>query len=124
MKEDSVKLKGLNIKVMSSLGAPAEQLSNRITTMVVVKAKESAVIGGIVVKKSSTDYDKDPPGGGGGSGESEGESAAQPLFAFVRSKKYLSSRSQFVMFVTPEILESASGGSEKIKRKFRKRSRW
>jgi pilus assembly protein CpaC len=79
-----------------------------------VKSKESAVIGGIVINKSSTDYDKIAP--------DEVEDAS-PLFNFIRSKAFANSKSQFVVFVTPEIVESASTGTEDIKRKFRRRRR-
>ena len=39
------------------------------------------------------------------------------------SKKYSTSRTQFVIFVTPEVIESAANGATDIDRKFRKRSR-
>ena len=42
---------------------------------------------------------------------------------FLRSKSNLTSRSQFAFFVTPEIIESASDGTEEIKKKFRQRRR-
>jgi len=105
----------LNIGVSTNTGtSPPSTQSNNITTEVIVKSKESAVIGGIVINKSSTDYDKIAP--------DEVEDAS-PLFNFIRSKAFANSKSQFVVFVTPEIVESASTGTEDIKRKFRRRRR-
>ena len=86
-----------------------------------VKSKESAVIGGVVVKNSATDYDKDEPDSGVAG--KDGEEKPYALFSFLRSKQQLSNRSQFVVFVTPEIIESASIGTEDIMKKFRKRTR-
>ncbi len=105
----------LNVTISTNIGtSPPSTQSNNVTTEVIVKSKESAVIGGIVVNKSSTDYDKIPPD------EIEGSS---PLFNFIRSKAFSNSKSQFVVFVTPEIVESASAGTEDIKKKFRRRRR-
>lgn len=114
LQEEKINLT-LNITVSSNTGAspPATQ-SNAIKTEIIVKSKESAVVGGIVINKSSTDYDKLPPD------EVQGSS---PLFNFVRGKAFSNSKSQFVVFVTPEIVESASSGTEDIKRKFRRRRR-
>jgi pilus assembly protein CpaC len=105
----------LNITVSTNIGAdpPATQ-SNTLKTEIIVKSKDSAVVGGIVINKSSTDYDKLPP--------DEVENAS-PLFNFVRGKAFSNSKSQFVVFVTPEIVESATGGTDDIKRKFRRRRR-
>jgi pilus assembly protein CpaC len=94
---------------------PPQTLSNSIETEIIVKSQESAVLGGVVTNKSQTDFDKD-----GEPVKAEGGSA---LFSFVKSKKYSTSRTQFVMFITPEIIETASSGASEIERKFRKRSR-
>lgn len=106
----------------ASGGATPVTTKNSINTNLVLKSKESAAIGGIVQNTSSTDYDNtgnDPAplqpttngGGGGGS----------PLFRLYRSKSYTTNKSQYVIFVTPEIIESASAGSEEIRKKFRRR---
>lgn len=105
----------LNVTVSTNVGAdPPSTQSNNVKTEIIVKSKESAVIGGIVINKSSTDYDKLAPD------EVEG---ASPLFNFIRGKSFSNSKSQFVVFVTPEIIESASTGADDIKRKFRRRRR-
>jgi pilus assembly protein CpaC len=105
-----------NIDVSSnSPDNPPQTLSSKISTTLIVKSQESAVIGGVVVNKTTTDFDKD-----GDPIKVEGGSA---LFSFVKSKKYSTNRSQFVIFVTPEIIESAATGVSDIEKKFRKRSR-
>lgn len=116
--EEKIELNiGLNVSVNQGDQTSPEQLSNTIKTSIVVKSKDSAVIGGIVVNRSSTDFDKDPfP-------NEEAEDGATALFQFIRGKTFTTNRSQFAVFVTPEILESASAGTEEIKRKFRKRRR-
>jgi pilus assembly protein CpaC len=105
------------INVSATIGDPPETISNTIQTALVVKSKESAVVGGVVINKTSTDFDRNPPGG------VDQVEDGQQLFSFLKSKSYLTNKSQFVVFVTPEVIESASTGTEEIKRKFRSRRR-
>ena len=122
--KEVVKLEGLNIGVNLTAGkAEGGQplaTSNSISTHLVIKSKESAVIGGIVQTSSATNYDKNAPGGQTQTGGDENTSV---LFNLLRSKDYTTEKSQFVIFVTPEIIESASAGTEAIRKKFRKRAR-
>lgn len=106
----------------ASGGATPVTTKNSVNTNLVLKSKESAAIGGIVQNTSATDYDNtgnDPapqtPAQGGGAG------SGTPLFRLYRSKSYTTNKSQYVIFVTPEIIESASAGSEEIRKKFRRR---
>lgn len=107
----------LGISVSSTQGNPPEKFANDISTSVVVKSKESAVVGGVVVSSSTTSYDKDSP-----NGVDQVENGTGFL-SFIRSKGYTTAKSQFVVFVTPEIIQSASQGTEEIQRKFRRRTR-
>jgi len=116
LQEEKIDL-NMGIEVSSTIGQPPEVLSNTINTNIVVKSKESAVVGGVVVNRSATDFDRNAPGG------IDQVESGQPLFSFIKSKSFVSNRSQFVIFVTPEILESASQGTEEIKKKFRQRNR-
>ncbi|MCO4792996.1 MAG: hypothetical protein KC493_04750, partial [Bacteriovoracaceae bacterium] len=116
LQEEKIDL-NMGVSVSSTIGQPPEVLSNTINTNIIVKSKESAVVGGVVINRSATDFDRNPPGG------VQTVEGGQPLFSFIKSKSYVSNRSQFVIFVTPEILESASQGSEEIKKKFRQRNR-
>lgn len=90
---------------------------NNISTKVVVKSKDSAAIGGIVQNSTVTDYDKGSPGGPLPDG-------AQPLFNLIRTKGNSIDKSQFVIFITPEILSDISEGTEEIRRKFKRRKRF
>ena len=116
LQEEKIDL-NMNIKVSSSIGSPPEVLSNEIKTNIIVKSKDSAVVGGVVINKTSTDFDKDPPYG------EDSYDGGTPLFSFLRSKSHTTQRSQFVVFITPEIIESAASGTEEITRKFRARGR-
>jgi pilus assembly protein CpaC len=109
----------LNFSVSLTVGNDAKvTTSNTISTNLVIKSKESAAIGGIVQNQSSTEYDKTDPAP---STATAGATAATPLFRLLRSKNYSTTKTQYVMFVTPEIIESASVGTEEIRKKFRRR---
>ena len=113
LQEEKISLK-VSLQVSSSVDK--DVYTNDISTELIIKSKQSAVIGGVSVNKSSTEYDKDPPGGVDSVGE-----GGFPLFSFLRSKEIARSKEQFVVFITPEIIENASSGTEGIKRKFRRR---
>lgn len=123
LEEEKVEL-GLNLNINLEVGSntPPITTSNSISTNLVVKSKESAAVGGIVQNQSTTDYDNTsndpapltPAGGGGGGGGS-------PLFRLFRAKNYQTFKNQYVIFITPEIIESATVGTEEIRRKFRRR---
>lgn len=114
LQDEKINMK-IGVSVTSIVGGNAAATQeNSVSTEIVVKSKDSAVVGGIVVSKTSTDYNKVP---------SSTIKNASPLFSFIRSKALTSSKTQFVVFVTPEIIESASGATAEIKKKFRRRSR-
>ncbi len=107
---------GISLGVSSTVqGNARSKQDNSLSTRVIIKSKDSAVIGGIVIDNSSTEYDK--PSG------TQIEGNATPLFSFNRSKDYSTNKSQFAMFLTPEILDNITDGSEEIQRKFRRRTR-
>lgn len=107
----------VEMSVSTNVGDPPETLSNTINTQLVVKSKESAVVGGIVSDNSATDFDRSPPGG------PQTIEDGRELFSFLRSKSYQNNKTQFVVFITPELIDSAAEGTEEIKRKFRSRRR-
>ena len=118
LEQEKIEL-ALNLSVNLTVGNSAQiTTDNSISTNLVIKSKESAAIGGIVQNQSSTQYDKDDPAASTGTA---GNSTATPLFRLLRSKNYSTTKSQYVMFVTPEIIESASVGTEEIRKKFRRR---
>lgn len=105
----------INVSLAVSFSSGTDVLSNTIVSKVIVKTRESAVVGGVSSNKTSTQFDKDPPGG---NSTTEG---GFPLFQFVKSKSLSNTKEQFVVFITPEIIDNASEGSEEIKRKFRRK---
>jgi pilus assembly protein CpaC len=126
----------IDLIVKLSIGGtnPPQTIDNAITTNIVIKSKESAAIGGVVQNEATTNYDKDDPAPiqpssgtgtssttGGTTAGSTGTSTPTALFRLLRSKNYATSKSQFVIFVTPEVIESATAGTEEIKKKFRRR---
>ena len=125
--QENVELQNLNVTVSlpngtSSDGSP-QVTSNEVKTNLTVKSKDSAVIGGIMQSNSATNYDKNDPDGGEEASTDEDTGQATSLFNLLRSKSYTTQKSQFVVFITPEILDSASKGTEEIRKKFRKRER-
>lgn len=119
LQEEKINL-DISLGVSSSQGT--DKQTNSLDTKIIVKSRESAVVGGISINKTATEYDKDPPDGVSTTSAAD-DSVDQTfsLFSFVRSKDVSKSKEQFVVFITPEIIESASTGTEDIKRKFRKR---
>ena len=82
--------------------------NNTVRNTITVNSNESAAIAGVVRSGTVWAYNKDPD-------QVEVES---PIFSFLRSRQFNSDKSQFVIFVTPIIVENASKGTEEIKRKF------
>ena len=106
----------VNLRASVSTSGTPSTTKNTIKSTVVIKSKESAAIGGIVQNQSTTAYDKDDPA------PSSADSPPPALFRILRSKNHQISRNQYVMFLTPEIIESATTGTEEIRKKFRRRS--
>src|SRR5262249_19236349 len=109
----------LNLNQVSLVGrAPsgtAPVTSNHsVETKLYVKSGESAAIAGVQSSDVGTDFNKDDPNPGAQEAPSEG-----PLFSMLRSKNYRKKKSQFVIFVTPQIIDNASEGTEDLKKNFR-----
>ena len=125
LEKENIRLGDLSISISvrnSSDSSGAKTQEDSIKTNLIVKSKESAAIGGIVQKVNRTLYDKDFPGSGDSVANEERQNL-QSLFSFVRSKDHTKTNGQFVVFITPEVIESSSEGVQEIRRKFRKRSR-
>jgi pilus assembly protein CpaC len=82
--------------------------ANAVTTKLYLKSNDSAAFAGVSGQEVGTDFNKAP-------------FAADPLFRLNRSKEYKKKNTRFVVFVTPQIIESASQGTEDLKRDFRVR---
>ena len=125
LEKENIRLQGLNVKISttdSSNASGARTRNDSVTTNLIVKSRESAVIGGVVQKSNNTSYDRDYPGAGDVIEDGEGGTGGS-LFSFVRSKNHVKTNEQFVVFITPEIIESPSEGVQEIRRKFRTRGR-
>jgi pilus assembly protein CpaC len=102
----------VSIQIPSGNSAPVVT-NNSLNSNVILKSNESAAIGGIVQNTSATEYDN--------TGNDPAPSSNIPLFRLYRSKSYSTNKSQYVVFVTPEIIESAAAGMDEIRKKFRRR---
>jgi pilus assembly protein CpaC len=98
----------LNIPTGTKPGGIPVVTTNSVKTILSVKHTQSAAIAGILRKGSIWGYNKD-----------NGKQPADPLFTFLRSRSFNTDKSQFVVFVTPYMIDDASKGSEDIKKKFR-----
>ncbi len=99
----------------TSGGAPVTA-THKVNTKVYVKSNESAAIAGVNGQNVATEFNKDDPTGGA-SGTSSNTTV--PLFNLLHSKAYRKNKSNFVIFVTPQIIENASDGTEDLKKNFR-----
>ena len=93
--------------------SPPAVASNKLQTQVVIKNGESAALGGNAVDQSLSSYNKNP--------QSSGAQAANstPLFNFQRGKSFVRTKTQYIIFVTPEVIRTASAATEDMTRKFR-----
>lgn len=87
--------------------------NHEVKTKIYVKGGESAAIAGVNSSDVGTDFNKDDPKPGAFA------PGTDPLFSLKRSKAYRKKNSQFVIFVTPQILENASDGTDDLKKNFR-----
>jgi len=93
--------------------SPPVTATHKVTTKIYVKSNESAAVAGVTSGTVGTDFNKDDPASG---------SLAQgtdPLFTLLHSKAYRKQKSQFVIFVTPQIVDNASDGTDDLKKNFR-----
>ena len=105
----------VTVNAGQTTGGSPRTTTNSIQSNLIVKSKESAAIGGIVQNQSSTNYDKDDP-----DSNSSNLQSGSFLFNILRSRNLETSKSQFVIFITPEIIGSASEGVAEVRKKFRR----
>ncbi|MEI6080215.1 MAG: hypothetical protein WCQ53_06250 [bacterium] len=101
---------GININVsqvvsMTNIGVPVTS-KDSVSTFINMKSDETAAIGGVVNNTSSRSY--------GNNGTDD-----NIIINLSRSKSFQRNKSQFVVFITPTLLKTASEGSEDAKEKFR-----
>ncbi|MCB0393568.1 MAG: pilus assembly protein [Bdellovibrionales bacterium] len=109
-RSDSMNLKiDFEVKDLLGITDKGPLTSNRyLNTVIVVRSKQSAAVGGLVTNQSGTNYNKLPK-----------NVSENPLFSLYASKDFRREQSQFVVFITPVIQASASVGSDRIREMFR-----
>lgn len=106
-------LKQSNVVGRTPTGQAPRTSNHEVETKLYVKSRESAAVAGVMSSDIGTDFNKDDPNPGAFDGGN------QQLFNLMRTKSYRKQKSQFVIFVTPEIVENASDGTEDLKKNFR-----
>ena len=108
-----------NFSVPSGSGAGDNPrvTTTRLINSITIRSGESAVLGGLISNNISLGVDKDP----------EEAPNGNPLFTLLRSRAFTNNKTQFIVFITPQIIQNSSKGTEDIKRKIignaRKRKR-
>lgn len=97
-----------NLGEVGQNGYPAIDTSE-IATSQFCRAGESIVIGGLQRVSDRVDYNRLPE---------DAESAAQGIFTLYRAKDYKKQKTQFLVFLTPQIHESSSTANREIQEKF------
>jgi pilus assembly protein CpaC len=84
-----------------------------VNTRLYLKSGEVAAVAAVNKQDVATSFNRDDANPGAG---------AKPLFTLQRSKNMSKARGQFVVFVNPQIIDSASEGTEDLKKNFRIKS--
>lgn len=110
------------LQASPSSGSAAPVLSNFVRTSVVVGNGESAALGGLIAERRKISVVRDPAGNSTAT-TTDGQTVTSNfnLFDLGRSHSFDDNKSQFIVFVTPTRVRSASEGSQSLKRKFRLR---
>ena len=98
-----------NTVIGNGAGGRPRVLSTSTGNTIILKSGESAALGGLITSNMSKTVDKDP--------EAAGNTGGNPIFTLLRSKSFTSNKSQFVVFITPKIVEDAAEGTADIKAK-------
>ena len=108
-KPDDIRM-DISVEIQEILNAEQNQVEtvgNNVKTVVSVRNKQTAAIGGLLRSRSSTGYNGDP------------ENGSNILFRLGAAKNLSREYSQFVVFLTPIQKPTASQGVERVKKKFR-----
>lgn len=102
-----IKIEASSLGEVASSGYQAIDQSE-ITTAQFCRAGESVVIGGLERVSDRVNYNKLP----------DGVSLPDAMFTLYRSKDYKKAKSQFLVFVTPQIHETTTTANREIQEKF------
>lgn len=111
--ELNLQVKQVSIASAGRNGRAPSTATHDVSTKIYVRSQESAAVAGVNSADVSTAFNKDDPR------EGTFEQNSEPLFTLLRSKNYSKTKSQFVIFITPEIIDNASEGTQDLKRNFR-----
>jgi pilus assembly protein CpaC len=113
-----VKLSQSN-RVGLGIGSIPIVASHKVETRIYLKSGEVGAIASINKQDIGTSFNKDDVNPGSFSSSSQGGTQTKALFSFQRSKNMQRARGQFVVFISPLIIDSASEGTEDLKKNFR-----
>jgi pilus assembly protein CpaC len=92
--------------------------NHKVKTRLYLKSGETAALTAVNKTDVATSFNRDDAAPGAFQ-QSAGAAQTKPLFSFQRSKNMSKARGQFVIFVNPQIIDSASEGTEDLKKNFR-----
>jgi len=115
----NIVIPNLSVAVTTSTTGTGSPITtkNSLKTELFVKSGQSAVVGGVVQNQDVTGYDKNDPAA------YDEDTQRNVFFNFLRSKSKSISKNQYVVFITPEIIESAAQDTAEIRRKFKRTRR-
>lgn len=90
-------------------GRPRKNTTS-MTNSIIVKSGDSAALGGLITSDTAKDLDRDPE-------QANQQQQGMALFTLLRSKNFRNKKTQFVVFVTPKLIEDAGSGTADIKAK-------
>jgi pilus assembly protein CpaC len=103
-------------RIGTGVGGIPITANHHVESRLYLKSGEIAAVAGVNKQDVSTSFNRDDPNQTSFGGNTK------PLFTLQRSKNMSKSRGQFVVFVNPQIIESASEGTEDLKKNFRMKS--
>jgi len=98
------------------LGGVPIVATHHVTSRLYLKSGEVAAVAGVNNSDVNTTFNRDDPNATTATG------GIKPVITLMRSKSMSKKKGQFVIFVSPQIIESASEGTEDLKKNFRMKS--
>ncbi len=116
-------------------GATPSQITNTLKTSAVLNNNESAALAGMISERRAVSYERDPAsaansqaasGVSGVPGQQVNNGAGSQigsfnLFEMGRSQSFKDEKGQFIIFITPQRLQSPGEGTDQLRRRFRLR---
>jgi pilus assembly protein CpaC len=112
-----IKMNQSSVLTRAPAGGAPTVADHVIETKIYVKSNESAAVAAVTSSDVGTDFNKDDPQSG--SYDQSNGTGTDALFTLLHSKNYRKTKTQFVIFITPQILDNASEGTDDLKKNFR-----